>query len=49
VPLKRENFDLRDHTDNKVLDTAVIGNCNFLITGDKDLPLQNFNQFFAKK
>lgn len=37
VHLKGENFGLRDSDDNQVLETAVAGKCNFLITGDKDL------------
>ncbi len=37
VSLKGINFDLRDITDNQVLETAVNGKCDYLITGDKDL------------
>ena len=37
VPLQGKDFNLRDPDDNKVLETAVVGNCNYLITGDKDL------------
>ena len=37
VPLKGKDFNLRDPDDNKVLETAVVGHCNYLITGDKDL------------
>lgn len=37
VPLKGVDFGLRDSADNQVLETAVVGKCNFLITGDKDL------------
>lgn len=37
VSLKGKDFNLRDPDDNKVLETAVVGKCNFLITGDKDL------------
>lgn len=37
VPLQGKDFNLRDPDDNKILETAVVGNCNFLITGDKDL------------
>ena len=37
VSLKGVDFDLRDPADNQVLETAVVGKCNFLITGDKDL------------
>ncbi len=37
VPLKGINFGLRDSADNKVLETAVVGECNWIITGDKDL------------
>lgn len=45
VPLKGKNFDLRDPADNQVLETAVAGRCNYLITGDKDLLcLENYDQ-----
>jgi putative PIN family toxin of toxin-antitoxin system len=27
----------RDPDDNKVIETAVIGNCNYIISGDNDL------------
>lgn len=37
VPLQGKDFNLRDPDDNKVLETAVVANCNYLITGDKDL------------
>ena len=37
IPLKGVDFKLRDPADNKVLETAIVGKCNFLITGDKDL------------
>ena len=37
VSVKGKKFGLRDPDDNKVLETAVTGKCNFLITGDKDL------------
>ncbi|MBI2327099.1 putative toxin-antitoxin system toxin component, PIN family [Candidatus Curtissbacteria bacterium] len=37
VPLQGRDFNLRDPDDNKVLETAVVGKCNYLITGDKDL------------
>lgn len=37
VPLKGKSFGLRDPADNQVLETAVAGTCNYLITGDKDL------------
>ena len=37
VPLKGADFSLRDPADNKVLETAVIGKCHWLVTGDKDL------------
>lgn len=37
VSLQGREFRLRDKTDNMVLETAVVGTCNFLITGDKDL------------
>jgi len=37
VTLKGKDFRLRDPDDNKVLETAAVGKCNFLITGDKDL------------
>lgn len=37
VSLRGEDFGLRDPDDNKVLETAVVGKCDYLITGDKDL------------
>ena len=37
VAVKGKEFGLRDPDDNKVLETAVVGKCDFLITGDKDL------------
>lgn len=37
VPLKGRDFGLRDLADNKVLETAVVGKCEWLVTGDKDL------------
>lgn len=37
VFLKGKDFGLRDVNDNQVLETTVVGNCDFLITGDKDL------------
>lgn len=37
VPLKGKDYGLRDTADNMVLETAVVGKCSFLITGDKDL------------
>ena len=37
VSLKGKDFGVRDPVDNQVLETAVVGKCNFLITGDKDL------------
>lgn len=37
VPLQGKDFNLRDPDDNKILETAVVGDCNYLITGDKDL------------
>lgn len=37
VSLKGKDFGLRDPADNQVLETAVIGSCNYLITRDKDL------------
>lgn len=37
VSLQGKDFGLRDKADNMVLETAVVGNCRFLITGDKDL------------
>lgn len=37
VSLKGKDFNLRDTADNYVLETAVVGKCEFLITGDKDL------------
>lgn len=45
VSLKGADFDLRDPADNQVLETAVVGKCDFLITGDKDLlSLEKYNQ-----
>ncbi len=35
--LRGIDFGLRDPSDNKVLETAIGGNCKWLITGDKDL------------
>lgn len=37
VSLKGKDFGLRDFADNQVLETAVVGNCDYLITRDKDL------------
>ena len=37
VSLQGKDFGLRDKTDNMILETAVVGSCNFLITGDGDL------------
>lgn len=37
VSLKGKDFGLRDPADNQVLETAIVGNCDFLITRDKDL------------
>ena len=37
IPLHGKDFGLRDRADNMVLETAIAGKCNFLITGDKDL------------
>src|SRR3989338_8358849 len=34
VSLQRKDFGLRDPTDNVVLETAIVGKCSFLITGD---------------
>jgi len=43
--LKGVDFDLRDSDDNQVLETAVVGKCDFLITGDRDLlSLEKYNQ-----
>lgn len=45
VSLKGADFNLRDPADNQVLETAVTGKCDFLITGDKDLlSLAKYNQ-----
>lgn len=45
VSLKGRDFGLRDPDDNKILETAVDGKCNWLITGDKDLlTLKRYNQ-----
>ena len=37
VSLQGRDFGLRDAADNMALETAVVGKCSFLITGDKDL------------
>lgn len=37
VSVKGKDFGLRDPADNKVLETALVGKCEWLITGDKDL------------
>ena len=37
VHLQGKDFDLRDPADNQILETAVVGKCDFLITRDKDL------------
>ncbi len=37
VFLKGQDFGLRDSADNQILETAVMGKCQWLITGDKDL------------
>lgn len=37
VSTKGQDFNLRDPADNQVLETAVEGNCDYLITRDKDL------------
>ena len=37
VSLQGRNFGLRDRADNMVLETAIVGECSFLITGDNDL------------
>ncbi len=37
VSLKGKDFGLRDASDNYVLETAVVGKCKFLVTGDRDL------------
>ena len=45
VYIKGADFGLRDPDDNMVLETAVIGKCNWLITGDKDLlTLEKYNK-----
>lgn len=45
VSLKGYDYGLRDVTDNKVLETAVVGNCNSIITGDNDLlTIRNYGQ-----
>lgn len=45
VSLKVADFNLRDPADNQILETAVVGKCDFLITGDKDLlSLGKYNQ-----
>ncbi len=37
VEVGKESFGLRDPADNQILETAVKGKCDFLVTGDKDL------------
>ena len=37
APLKGRDFGLRNSADNQVLETAVLGKCHWLITGDNDL------------
>lgn len=37
VSLQGRDFQLRDPADNMALETAVVGKCSFLVTGDKDL------------
>jgi len=37
VEIKGRDFNLRDPKDNSVLETAVIGKCDYLVTGDRDL------------
>lgn len=45
VPLEGKDFGLRDSADNQVLETAVGGSCDYLITRDKDLlSVGNYNQ-----
>jgi len=41
VSIQGKDFGLRDKTDNVILETAMVGVCNFLITGDKDLLVLN--------
>ena len=44
VSIQGRDFGLRDQADNMVLETAILGKCNFLITGDKDLlTLKKYN------
>ncbi len=44
VSVQGRDFRLRDQADNMVLETAMLGKCNFLITGDKDLlTLKKYN------
>src|SRR3989344_6262319 len=45
VPLKGLSFKLRDPADNQILETAVVGKCSWIITGDKDLlTIKKFEQ-----
>lgn len=37
ILIEGKDFGLRDIADNQILETAIVGNCNFLISGDKDL------------
>ncbi|KKP80976.1 MAG: Toxin-antitoxin system toxin component, PIN family [Candidatus Levybacteria bacterium GW2011_GWB1_35_5] len=44
VSIQGRDFGIRDQADNMVLETAILGKCNFLITGDKDLlTLKKYN------
>lgn len=50
VSLRGVDFKLRDPDDNKVLETAVVGKCSWLITGDKDiLSLKGYNDISIVK
>lgn len=36
-----QDFNLRDPADNQILETAIVGKCDYLITRDKDLLVLN--------
>lgn len=37
VSVEAVTFDIRDPDDNPIIETAIKGKCQFIITGDKDL------------
>lgn len=45
VEIKNKNYQIRDLKDNPVLETAINGRCDYLITGDSDLLVKkNYKQ-----